>query len=240
MFGNKKDDRDGAKRSTVSRFLPVLAAMILMLPVQSAYSAAPVTSGSVHMGNTFLGAGNTGYSIDYSYPSTADVGTNLTVTVTLHVDSLTGLIEYMINWNIDVNVYIAGQVPLTGAVQAPNGGLFEYPGVSLGPFNLTIPLTVANTGLAQGQSANATVSVTYGDVVWIGGLFVYYATEPIMQGAAGSLLIQNPAASTSTSTSHSTAGQGAGQTYVPYALLASGAVLMASAVLLRRGPQPPK
>jgi hypothetical protein len=211
-----------------------------MLPVQNAFSAAQVTSGTVNVGNTFLGAGNTSYSIGYSYPSTADVGTNLTVAITLQVASLTGLIEYMINWNVDVHVYIAGQPPLGGEVQAPNGGRFEYPGSSLGPFNVTIPLTEANTGLAKGQSANATVSITYGDVVWIGGVYVYYATEPIMQGAAGSLVIQDAAASTSTSTSPSATGQGAGQNYVPYALLASGAVLMVSAVLLTRGPRPPR
>ena len=232
MLRKKKE----GPRTTLGRFLPVFATLILLIPFQNAYASVQTTSGTVHLGNTFQGAGNTAYSVDYSYPSTAAVGTNLTVTVTLHVDSLTGIIEYMINWYVRVNIDIAGQAPLNNGVNAPNGAAFQYPGASLGPLNITIPLNEQDTGLAKGQSTNATVTVILGDYVYLAGVIKYYETEPLMQAGAGSLVIQD-AVSTGTSTG---GGGTTGPTYVPYALLAAGVVLMLSAVFLPRAPRPPQ
>jgi hypothetical protein len=99
-------------------------------------------------------------------------------------------------------------------------------------------LTAENTGIAKGQSANATVTVTLQDLVWYTTPISLLDTEPPMEAGAGSLIIENPATPVSSSNTGQTTGQT--QTYLPYALLASGAVLMLSAVFLSRGPRSPQ
>ncbi len=230
MLCNKKGT--DARRTTLWRFFPVLMTLVLLIPGQNVYAAVETTSGSAQMGNT-LQNGSTSYTVSYSYPATAEVGKNLTLSLTMHVDSLSGLIEYAINYFIVVNVFI-GNHHLNATISAPNGAPFLYPGANWGPNNVTIPLTEDNTGVAKGQSANATVSVTYGDWIYMGGVLKGYFTEPPMQGQAGTFLIQNGVTSSTSTTS-----QAAGQSYLPYVLMVSGAVLMVSAALLFRGPRPP-
>ena len=83
--------------------------MVLLIQSQKTYAAVESTSGSVHLGNT-LQYGATAYSVEYSYPSTAEVGTSLTIAVTLHVDSLTGLVEYIYNYQLIAKVFIGANV----------------------------------------------------------------------------------------------------------------------------------
>lgn len=207
---------------------PLLLTLLLLIPAQSAH-AFQTRSGALQLSNT-LGNGNTAYTVQYSFPSTADVGTNLTVTLTLHVDSLTGLIEYLYAYRLVVDVFVGpnelnGSVSSGSGVGAGNllGSSHLYAGSSWGPSNVTIPLTAANTGLAQGASTNSTVIITLEDSIYEG----YDSSEPSTQGAAGSLVIQNPAAAAG-QTDYQT------QTYFLYAGLAFGAALMISAVLLPR------
>ena len=225
--------------TTARRHLLALFTLVLLIPIQNVSAAVQTTSGTTHMSNT-LQYGTTAYSVDYSYPSTARVGTNLTVSVTLHVSSLTGLVEYLYDYRLVVNVYVGPQNVLNGSITGGVIPLFLYAGSTWGPNNVTIPLTAGNTGLAKGASANATLSINLQDTVYIGGRDIaLYLTEPPLQGQAGGLLIQN----TITSSSTSSGGQGApqtSQTYVPYALVASGVVLMLLAVFLTRGPRSPK
>ncbi|MDA4133522.1 MAG: hypothetical protein OK454_10435, partial [Thaumarchaeota archaeon] len=91
--------------------------------------------------------------------------------------------------------------------------------------------------LAQGEAANATFSITLQDSAAIGAPYNIYETEPAMEGLGGSLAVQNDVVS-STSSASTTAPSSA-QTLLPYALLASGAVLIAAAVFLPRGPRSP-
>jgi hypothetical protein len=239
LLRKKRDACDGgAGRTSPKSFTPVILAILLLIPVQSAYAAVQTTSGAVQLSNA-LSNGNTAYSVQYSYPSTADVGTNLNVTLTLHVDSLTGLVDYLYVYRLVVNVFIGTDV-LNGSVSSGSGvGAGDligsdrlYAGSNWGPNSVTFPLTADNTGLAKGASTNATVIITLEDSVYEG----YDTSEPSMQGSAGSLLIQNPAGTpNSTTTTGQTTDQT--QTYLLYALLALGAFLMLSAVLLPRGPQ---
>jgi hypothetical protein len=233
MLQKSRDGRDGiAKRAKFKRFLPLLLVMILLIQCQKTYAAVQSTSGSVQLGNT-LQYGATAYSVEFSYPSTAEVGTNLTIALTLHVDSLTGLVEYIYNYQLIAKVFV-GANALDGNASMANNGTFLYPGSSWGPNNVTIPLTAENTGLAKGASANATVSVTLMDGVYYGGGLVVFNSEPAMEGAAGSLAIRNPADGGSATTS-----QIANQTQnnLPYALFASAAVLMLAVVVLQRWPR---
>jgi hypothetical protein len=238
LLRTKRDGCDiDANRTMPKRFMPVLLALILLTPLQNTYAAVQTTSGVVELSNT-LNSGNTAYSVQYSYPSTADVGTNLNVTLTLHVNSLTGLVEYLYVYRLVVDVLIGG-IELNGSVSSGSGvGASNllgsprlYAGSNWGPNNISIPLTADNTGLAKGASANATVIIVLEDSIHEG----FDATEPPMQDSAGGLVIQNSAATPNSSATGQTTDQI--QTYLLYAVLALGALLMVSAVLLPRGPQ---
>jgi hypothetical protein len=230
-----------AHRTTVWRFLPALLALIFLAPITSVSADTQITSGTAQVSNA-LEYGNTVYSIEWSYPSTAQVGTNLTIAVTLHVISLNGLVEYVAQYGLYVYVYIGTHVlnnSVSAGVQAGSISagvpMFLYPGATWGPNDVTFPLTENNTGIAKGQSTNATVTIRLGDTVWVGGqALAIYLTEPPMQTAAGGLVIQNQVASASTSTT----GQGTTQNYLPYVLLVSGAVLILLVGILTREPRP--
>ncbi len=227
-------------RILLRRFLPLVFALILLAPSQGATAAVQIISGSTQqMGNT-ESHGSTSYVVDFTYPATAQVGTNLTISVSLHVGQFTGIIEYITAYELEVQLFVGAQeqqVTLYGPAGF-NSSSFLYPGGIWGPNNATFPLTQLNTGLAPGQSANATFSVVLLDTDEIGYPYLTYVTEPAMTGDGGTLLVQNQVASSTTSTSSTpTASQSAGQTVLPYALLASGAVLMAAAVFFPRRPQ---
>jgi hypothetical protein len=236
------------RRNAIVRFLPLLlAVMMFFLTTQPIYGAVPLTTGSSTVGNT-LQYGNTSYTISYSYPSTVQVGTNMNLTFNVRVNSLTGLIEYTTTYSLSIVVSV-GTNELTGNITAPNGSPFLYPGSNWGPNNVTIPLTAANTGLAKGQSANASVSVVLNDWNWVGGAVTYYSTEPPMTGNGGSFVIQNAVQTASsasgsgsggtdtTTTTTTSQGASASQGYLPYVLLGIGAVLMIAAVITPRSPK---
>lgn len=229
-------------RSLLKLYLPFVLILVLLATFQSAGAAVQILSGSTEqLGNT-LGHGSTSYVVDYTYPSVAQVGTNLTIALTLRVGQFTGLVGYITAYELQVALDVGAQ-QLQATLFGPagfNASSNLYPGGIWGPNNATFSLTEANTGLAVGQSANATFSVTLRDSVAIGYPYNQYETEPPMQGQGGTLLIQNAVtSSTSSTSSSSTSPPSAGQTVLPYALLASGAVLIAAAILLPRGPRQP-
>jgi len=207
------------------------------IPVEGTYALVQVTTGTTATFGNTLQYGTTSYDVYYSYPSTANVGTNLTLSVTLHASQFTGPYEYAINYNLIVRVFIGSSV-LTGGVASPNGSIFLYPGGNWGPNNVTIPLTAENTGLALGQSANATVGVELQDLVFYHAAESGYLSEPPMQTQAGSLVIQNFGTTINSSTSARNGNSSQG--YFPYALLASGAVLIVLAAAFPWGRSPRK
>jgi len=221
----------------MTRLLPVFFATGLLLSLQSANAAVQMTSGVTQpFGNT-LPQGTTSYAVYYSYPSKAQVGQNLTIALTLHVLAFSGVLAYISGYSLGAQVFIGNDV-LSSTKFGPEGtnksGDFLYPGGDWGPINFTFPLTEANTGLTKGDSANATLSIILHDVVYYGEPVLTYETEPAMQADGGNLLIENGVASSTATTS--TVGQGGGQTLLPYALVASGAILMVAAVFLPRRP----
>lgn len=222
--------RGAGRRADLFPALGTVLLMFLLAPAVGAFADVQSTSGAVQLGNS-LQYGSTSYTVRYSYPSTVQVGTNLTITVTLHVDSLTGLVEYVTNYGIVAGVFVGDQ-RLEGSVSSGQNSTFLYPGSSWGPYNITIPLTANNTGLIEGSLANGTVSLTLGDTVYYGSQQLnVYVTEPPMQGAAGSLVIQNAVRSTVTSTT----APGPGHDYFPYAFMViAGVVLILGSVFWPR------
>src|SRR6266851_8487267 len=190
MLRMKKDRGCESKRTAARSFLPLLLASTLLIPVQGVGAAGQTMTGTIQLSNT-LAYGNTAYSVDYSYPSTAQVGTNLTVKVSLHVIALTGLVEYVNQYRLHLSVAVGTQHVLTGDVFSNQNSSHLYPGSTWGPFNVTIPMTESNTGLVKEQSANATTIIALQDQIWYGGNIGVWITEPAMQGTAGRLVIQD-------------------------------------------------
>jgi hypothetical protein len=241
---NKGHGREGGggERPALRTFLPLLITLILLAPFQGASAAVQIESGTTQsLGNT-MSHGSTSYVIYYTYPSSAQVGSNLTISLSLRVQAFTGVIEFTVGYEMRIQLFIGAQsqqVTISGPAGF-NSSAFLYPGGTWGPINATFPLTAANTGLAVGQSTNATFSATLLDSVYVGAPYLIFETEPAMTGDGGTLLIQNDvASSTSSASSTSTTGPTSGQTLLPYALLASGAVLIAAAIFTPRGPRPP-
>ncbi len=233
--GDRRRGGRGASRSAAA--LLAALAFCLLLPLQGTCATVQMVSGvTEEMGNA-LPQGSTSYNVYYSYPSVAAVGTDLNFSLTMHINPFKGQIEYIFGYALEAKLFIGLHV-LNQTVYGPagfNSSSFLYPGAYWGPNNFTFPLTENNTGLLKGQSANATLQVTLKDTVYYGVPVQGYMPEPAMQAQVGSLTIENAAASSTTS---STTIQPSSQsTLVPYALLASGAVLMAAAVFFPRGPR---
>lgn len=217
--------------------LPALAVILLLASAQGV-GAVPTTTGTTQPIGNVLDMGVTSYQVYYSYPSVAQVGTNVTISLSLHLNAFSGQVEAIDGYALQLQVFVGTNV-LQNTIYGPTGlNTTLYPGATWGPVNFTFPLTEANTGLAPGASDNATLSVTLRDSVLYGVPELMYESEPPMSTDAGSLLIENQVASSTTSTSTSSQG-GGGQSLLPYALLASGAVLMVAAVFIPRGPRPP-
>jgi len=231
----------GARRALLL-YLPLVATLILLAPFQTAMAAAQIESGTTQQLGNVTNQGTTSYVIYYTYPSTAPVGSNLTISLSLHVGSFSGVIEFIVGYEMQVQLYVGAQeqqVTLAGP-GGFNASSFLYPGGIWGPVNATFPLTENNTGLALGQSTNATFSVTLLDSIYVGAPYLHIETENPMQGQGGTILIENAVTSTTSSTSiGSTTSNSGSQTLLPYALLASGAVLIAGAIVLPRGPRSP-
>src|SRR5579863_6456343 len=83
----------GSARRAPGLYLPLLMTLILLAPLQSASAAVQIESGSTQqLGNT-MSNGSTSYVIYYTYPSEAQVGSNLTISLSLRVQAFTGVIE---------------------------------------------------------------------------------------------------------------------------------------------------
>src|SRR5438105_15051356 len=135
MLHARKELGGGFNRTWVRCCIPILLAVILLVPVQGVSAASQISSGTIPLSNT-LAYGNTAYSVAYSYPSTAQVGTNLTVKVSLHVVSLTGLVEYVNQYRLVVTVAIGTQQILRGDVASNQNSSHLYPCSTWVPFNV--------------------------------------------------------------------------------------------------------
>ncbi|HEV2390468.1 MAG TPA: hypothetical protein VGS04_07075, partial [Nitrososphaerales archaeon] len=211
----------GDARSSLKPYLIPVLILALLATFQSAGATVQMLSGSTEQLGNILGHGSTSYVVDYTYPSVAQVGSNLTIAVTLHVGQFSGLVGYITAYQLQVALDVGAQ-QLKVTLFGPGGFNSSsnlYPGGIWGPNNATFSLTAANTGLATGQSDNATFSVTLLDSVEVGYPYNQYETEPAMQGQGGTLLIQNDvASSTSSTSSSSTPPPTSGQSILPYAL----------------------
>lgn len=149
-----------------------LVAAALFFVVTIPHGAA-LTSGLTFTTESPDGQGASTITVSYSLPQRAQVGSSLTVPLKLVVDNLTGVMAYLQGYNVTVRLSLSTGRSLSGTAGVPAGGpggngTVLHSGQSWGPVNVTIPLSVADTGLSDGQEAlgNATLEVVA--VAWLG------------------------------------------------------------------------
>jgi hypothetical protein len=217
----------------------VLALLILVILVLGAGAGATRGSPTLGSQSTFTnndpsGQGVSTLTVFYELPQHVQVGDNLTVPIELRVDNLTGAMAYLQDYNLSIALalsdgrHISGQVGVTPKEAASNASALQLrAGEVWGILNLTVPLTPATTGLSQGREVlgNATLSVRAD--VWFDSP-VNAAKPEEDQSPIGYLLIQD--------------GTPAGPqpNFVGFALVAAGAILLATSLVVSRRRKPKK
>jgi hypothetical protein len=203
---------------------------LTLLTVGTARAAVPMNRGSVQLSQNLNGVyGISTYTVQYDFPSSVQTGSNLTFQLTLVVDNLTQVQSYITLYSLVVTVYALNPQPLTGQVGEDTGLKPLYPGGHWGPYNVTIPVTSANTGAAPGAPVNASVSLALQTKVSLGGQYVGSTVPENPQAALGYVIINEGGSST-----------GGSGNYVPYLLVGVGVVVLAVSALVfgrkTRGP----
>lgn len=142
--------------------IALLVAWASPAKAQSALSSqVPITY------NDPSGQGTATYTIFYSMPQQAQVGSNLVVPFKLYVDNLTRLMNFLNDYNVTLSLslhdgkQLSATEGVTGTEAANDlGALQLHTGQGWGPVNFTIPLTTSNTGLGQGQEVLVNASMT--------------------------------------------------------------------------------
>jgi hypothetical protein len=170
--------------------------------------------------------GNGTLTVTYLFPSIVSVGSNLTGGVSLQINQLNGLQEFLTIYEISVLLTLPNGRGLTQYVSS-TGQL--YPGAIWNPSNLTILVTQENTGLASGQAVNASVSIRLDTTTAVG--FPVYEYHPHTDAKAiGEITIANGR----------TVGTGGDQgnsglaLYLPYVLVGVGVALVSFGVTYPR------
>lgn len=207
----------------------VLAIGMMVSP--AAHAQAPSQTGSVQL-SASGSYGQGAYTVKYSMPTSVRTGSNLTVTVTLVVDDLGGMYEYILGYYVAVYVYVDSGHVLNGRVGDSTVGDALYPGGHWGPYNVTIPVSTEDTGLSPGSSVNASVAISLQTGVWIAYPFDYNVAQQPLQASAGSIIVDNGGSASTGALS-----------YLPYVAIVVGvgifAVLLAAPVArkIRKGPK---
>jgi len=97
--------------------------------------------------------------VSYNASSTAVVGTNLTVSATVSVENLTGSELYVRDYVMVATLLCNDRSENTSLGSPLPTQRYLYQGASWGPFNVSIPLTEADTGLLPGQVTDATLTL---------------------------------------------------------------------------------
>lgn len=207
----------------------LLVAALLLAVNFTQESALP--SGLTFTGEGPNGQGASTITVSYGLPQRAQVGSNLTVPLSLSVDNLTGLMAYFQGYNVSVRLALSNGRSLSGTAGVSTGGSGSneaplHAGQSWGPVNVTIPLDGANTGLGEGQQALGNVTLQVAAVVWLGRP-VNSSTVLLFKGNMGYTLVAN--------------GKPTGErpNVVGLALLVAGIAILTAAVAWRRPKRPP-
>src|SRR5438132_7296636 len=199
----------------------LLAALISLLPLPSASGLVPANQFQIRNQDV---SGTSGYTVFYYVPPTAKTGSNLNVSVLLYVDTLTGLKLYVRDYGLTVAVDLGKGHTI---IRSANVSIVEqkwlYPGGRWGPLNISLPITEQDTGLAPGQAVRANVTISLLATIWYDSPIFNYLPES-GDGRVGSVYVQGVGPAVSGSS-----------TIVPFLLIASGAALLVTRIVVFRG-----
>ena len=167
--------------------------------------------------------GNATYTVYYEFPSSLSVGSNFTAQVSLQITGLSGLEEYLTNYELSV---VLGLPSGQGLSQYQSNDSPIFPGAIWGPRNITIPITRNDVILSVGQSANASVTIRMSTTVQVGYPLQTHVTHTNAK-AVGSVTITN-------GPNGGTATAGSNSVYFSYATVGIGSVLVLVAVVFPR------
>ena len=180
----------------------ICALLFLTLTIRQSTEATAspsVISGTYNVTLTNY-AGTSQYTVEYSYPSTVNLGQNLTVTFTVIVNELTSLKLYLFDWGMQSILNSPDGQPINYEQSVAILGDWLYPGSHWGPINITIPISSANFSISEGSTYQTSVSL-----YWIADVqydypysWHYYENQ---QTVVGNLTITNISKSSPTSSS---------------------------------------
>ncbi len=179
--------------------MTVLKAFVCLIVVSelvfSGIASAETGSGNVS-GNFKINSvepnGSSEYTIDYDYPKEVVTGSNLTVTVTLEINSLRGLKLFLTDYRIDVFVSIPRKLVAHG--QNLGGERYLYEGAHWGPRKIVMPINASGAGVMPGQTIAANISIGFLANVWLDYPISYYSPDSGTE-AVGNVVISNRSSS---------------------------------------------
>jgi hypothetical protein len=164
--------------------------------------------------------GNATYTVYYEFPSSVSVGSNFTAQVSLQVNGLAGLEEYLTNYELSVELGLpSGQ----GLSQFQANTSPMYPGGIWGPRNITIPITQSDTGLSVGSSISASVTIRMSTTVHVGYPLLTHVTHTDAKSVGNVTITSGPPGGSSTN--------GINGIYFSYFTVGVGCVLVSIAVI---------
>lgn len=198
----------------------MLLCVALLSPLAADSTSGPtaqIISGTVDIPSNQAN-GNSVYSISYSYPNSANVGTNFSVGVTFGVANFTGYKVHVETYDISVLLTFSNGLVVNGTVSVSNSSAIIYPGGVANPANVVLPLTSKNTGVAPGQATLTNVTIGFYDTVWNEPPVSNFVPE-YGSAVVGQVLVSNPSPR---------------PLWQPELLIVAGAVLLGSGLLVRR------
>lgn len=137
-------------------------------------------------------------TVSYNASSTATVGSNLTVTAQVTVGNFSGSELYVRDYVLVVTLFCDDRSSnVTAGSQVPTQR-FLYPGARWGPFNVTVPVTESDTGLRQGEDANASLTLSLiADIAYSSPGYGISGYTPVSGGGSAWVVVSDPAGASS-------------------------------------------
>jgi hypothetical protein len=167
--------------------------------------------------------GNGTYTLFYSYPAVVSLGSNFTTQISLQVNELNVLQQYVEQYQVTVRVNAINGQAASGMVGDASP---LFPGAIWGPKNVTIPLTQKAMGAFTGP-LNASVIISLATTVRVGPPANQDHTHEASQ-LVGNLTIESSANGNGGAAGSLASGAG----FFPYVVVVAGVVLVSVGIFL--------
>lgn len=192
-------------RRVLGTFLLIILIIFSSAPLSTREwtSGSGIASGSFQLSFQNLN-GNSKYTISYSYPTSASWNDNLNVAITVFVNELTGVKEYVQDYSLILTISANNGGAIVQRLHHGSAGVpadYLYQGSHWGPINMTVPLNPSNFSASSQESLGASLSIQFiGNVQY--GLST--AAPPFLAldsgtGSAGNITITVPSEGISSS-----------------------------------------